>query len=125
MTVTRLDAKVEIAFPTPPRSTSPVWVDVTDYVAEVPSVKRGRQHELNQFSAGAGSVVFDNSDRRFDPTFANSPYFPNVRPMRRIRISGVTNSGTTPVFTGYVMEWPPDWSGLDFSQTTVQLVDGI
>lgn len=125
MPVTRLDPKVEIAFPTPPRSTSPIWVDVTDYASEITSAKRGRQHELNEFEAGAGTMILDNSDRRFDPTYVGSPYWPNVRPMRRVRISGITNSTTKAVFTGYVLEWPPDWSGLDFSQTTVQLVDGI
>jgi hypothetical protein len=83
---TRLDPRVEIAFQTPPRSSSPVWTDVTDYVVDVPQTRRGKQHELNRSETGTGTLVLDNSDRRFDPTYTSSPYWPNVKPMKRCRI---------------------------------------
>lgn len=67
---------------------SVAWTDVTPYARSF-FIARGRQHELNRFEAGKASVTLDNLDRRFDPEFAASPYAPNIKPMRRLRISSL------------------------------------
>lgn len=61
------------------------WYDVTAYVREV-AIRRGRQHELDRIEAGTATVVLANEDRRFEPYYASSPYYPYVLPMRRLWI---------------------------------------
>lgn len=95
---------VEIAFATAPFAASHTWTDVTAKVAGG-SVNRGRSSELDKMRAGQATVVLANEDRRFDPTHAGGPHYPNVLPMRRLRIRAVYNSVTYNVFTGYIDRW--------------------
>jgi hypothetical protein len=89
---------------------SNTWVDVTSYVHSF-STRRGRSDALNRVEAGTAVVTLDNSDRRFDPTFTGSPYYPNVVPMRKIRISAVYSGITYRLYTGHIESWPPNWPG--------------
>jgi len=66
--------------------TTPTFAqDITTYVREA-STHRGAQRELERIEAGTASVTLDNQDGRFTPFDSGSPYFPNILPMRRIRI---------------------------------------
>jgi hypothetical protein len=59
--------------------------DISEFVREV-SVQRGTQRELQKVEAGTATVVLDNRDGRFTPFDVSSPYYPDVLPMRRMRI---------------------------------------
>lgn len=117
---------VEIAFTDPPltANASNTWVDITAYVIAI-STRRGRSDALGRIEAGTAQLVLDNSDRRFDPTFAASPYYPNVVPMRKIRVSAVYAATTYRLYTGYVQAWPPDWPGGLDATTTIGCVDAF
>ena len=97
-----------------------VYVDITTKVREV-STRRGRSRVLEKFTAGIATVVVDNRDRTFDPTYASSPYFGSIVPRKQIRI---TRDGF-PVFTGLVesWEWDNDLSG--DATATVRAIDGF
>lgn len=58
--------------------------DITPYLRSG-SVDRGTSRELERTEAGTGHLVLDNRDGRFTP-FKPGPYFPDIVPMRRIRI---------------------------------------
>lgn len=73
----------EVSF-TDPFST-PVWEDISAYVRGFDS-QRGRQYELDRFEAGTLGVLLDNADSRFSPDNTQSPYWPDVVPMRRVRV---------------------------------------
>ena len=92
---------VEIAFLTAPGSLTPSWQDVTAWVSEW-DFERGRGHELDRFETGTARVRLDNRDRRFEPLYAAGPYYPNVMPLRRIRIRAVWTSVTYTLWSGYV-----------------------
>jgi hypothetical protein len=86
---------------------SPIYVlggelfyDVTDKVSNI-SITRGKNRELDQYDPGLANVVFINNDRTFDPEFAGSPYFGQIVPKKRIRIS----SGGQISFTGVIDDW--------------------
>jgi len=115
---------VLIAFATDPLAATPTYVDVSAYVREI-RIRRGRQNELNRMEAGTADVVLDNRDRRFDPTYASSPYYPNVIPMRKISIRATWNSTLYYLYTGYIENWPPDWPGGEEATVTVTSVDGF
>jgi hypothetical protein len=115
---------VEIAFTTNPYAV-PVWVDVTSYLESIPRIKRGRQDELNRFEAGEAEVILNNLDRRFDPTNTAGAYYPNVLPLRRIRITAVFSAVTYRLFTGFVEGWPPEWPLDGTANITLHCVDGF
>lgn len=113
---------VEVAFDDTTTG-DPVWTDVTAYAQSV-FTSRGVQEELGRPEAGTANIVFDNSDRRFDPTYTSSPYYPYVTPLRRIRVRAYYNGANYPLFTGYVERWPVQWRQ-NTSQVSVQCVDGF
>lgn len=112
------DVKVEIAF-TSKFSTplaSMVWTDVSPWVelSAGISIGFGRSDEQSQADANTLSLTLDNSDGRFTPDRAASPYFPNVRLYRPIRVTATPPGGTPSVrFVGYINQWPVEWSGTD------------
>lgn len=114
---------VEIAFATAPQAT-PTWVDVTDYVRDVPNVFRGRTDEYASFSPGSATVVLDNRDRRFDPDYAAGAYYPNVLPGKRIKITWAFAAASGVLFTGYVQGWPQYETPPSDAWVVLQCVDG-
>lgn len=103
---------------------SNTWTDVTAYVIAI-STRRGRSDALGRIEAGTAQIVLDNTDRRFDPTFAASPYFPNIVPMKKIRVSAVYSAVTYRLYTGHITAWPPDWPGGLNVTTTIACVDAF
>lgn len=92
---------VEIEF------TSGAWTDVTSYVqlSQSVSIRRGRNTVLDTAQIGSCAFALIGDDGRFTPGFNGSPYFPNVRPNVRVR---VTVSGNVR-FVGYVDKWEPTY----------------
>jgi hypothetical protein len=87
-------------------------------------VRRGRQQELGRYEAGTLALMLDNRDRRFDPTHAAGPYYPNVRPMKKVRVSA-SFGATSRVFTGFIEAWPQQWAIKNDAVAAVQAVDGF
>src|SRR4030095_9500589 len=116
---------VEVAFSTDPGAT-PVWTNITPTVREC-RIRRGRQHELDRVEAGTASIVLHDVDGRYSPSNTLGPYYPNVLPMRRIRIRGTFGAQTFDVFHGYVEAWPQEWefSPRSASTVTIQAVDAF
>lgn len=118
------DVTVEIAFTssysTP--STARVWTDVTDYAELEDGIEigRGRSDERSQADASTLSLTLDNRDGRFTPDLASSPYYPNVKIGRPIRVTATPPGGSPSVrFLGYIDEWPVQWpDGTDAASVT-------
>src|SRR5436190_16878496 len=110
---TRPQVVVEIAFTaTPFQAASGItWVDVSSFVRTSKdggapiAIRRGRQSELGRVEAGTLSLMLDNRTRVFDPLNTSSAYYPNVIPMKRIRVSAIWSSTTYRLYTGYVEAW--------------------
>lgn len=112
------DVKVEIAFnagyTTP--AASRVWTDVSQYVEldEGIDMEIGRQDERATADANTLTLTLDNSDGRFTAGRSGSPYFPNVKVGRPIRVTSTPVGGTASTrFVGFVDEWPVEWEGSD------------
>jgi hypothetical protein len=102
-----------------------LWTDISVYVRGF-QIKRGRPSELSAIEAGTALLVLNNRDRRFEPGFAAGEYYPNVLPMRRIRIKADWEGTTYYLFSGYVEAWPQDWTNsLQDQQTVITCVDGF
>lgn len=112
----------EIAFG-PPTAGS-VWTDVTERLVAF-SIRRGRNSELDEFQAGTGSVVLLNSDRALDPANAASPYYPNVKPYRRLRLRATIYGTTYPVCTVYIEDYQQETQSPTAARVTLPVVDGF
>jgi hypothetical protein len=94
---------------TSPPSGAPSWQDVTPYLV-AGSFKRGRSFELDRVEAGTAEFRVLNIDRRFDPIYSGSPYYPNLVPLRRVRLLAEWNGLNYALWDGYIesiqQEWP-------------------
>lgn len=113
------DVEVHVAFnagyTTP--AASRVWTDVSSYVELADKIKIGFGRKDEQSTAGPNdlNLTLDNTDGRFTAGRAASPYYPNVRLGRPIRVQVTPPGGTTSIrFVGFIDEWPVEWeSGTD------------
>ena len=62
------------------------WVDVSQRLRSI-TTNRGKSRQLDRFTAGQATLVFNNQDRAFDPTYTLSPFYGEIVPRRNIRIS--------------------------------------
>lgn len=116
---TRPEIGVEIAFGTPFTAIgSAVWSDMTGRVLLDPilggapiTIQRGRQNELGRIEASKLTLTLDNRLRAFEPEYSGSSYYPNITPLKRIRIKATWASTTHILFTGYIEAWEPVYPG--------------
>jgi hypothetical protein len=116
--------KVEVAFASQPMAPSPTWTDISTYASAVNplGVQRGRPDEFSDVQPGTMGLLLNNADGRFTRDRPASPYYPNVRNGRRIRVSIIYNSTTYVRFDGHVNEWPTTWEeGTGAAQSWVQV----
>jgi O-glycosyl hydrolase len=115
---------VEIAFASNPNGSNPLWTDVTPYVMSL-AARRGRSTELDRFEAGTCDIVFKNQDRRFDPLYAGSPYYPNVTTGKRMRVRANWFNVDYYLFDGYVDAWPQTWDGKVAARVNMHATDAL
>lgn len=95
-----------------------VFTDITDKVIDV-SIARGKNRELDRFSAGALTVNLNNEDRSFDPNYASGTYSSFVIPRRQVR---VTTDGVRQ-FTGVIDDWNFSYSPTGRSRAEIVATD--
>lgn len=92
--------RVRVAFDGAPLAETPVWTDITQYVYTSAGndidINYGRQDEFSAVQPARLSLTLDNSDGRFTPGRADSPYYPNVTKGKRINVEvrGQYNDGS-------------------------------
>jgi hypothetical protein len=101
-----------------------LFYDVTERVKSV-TINRGKSRELDKFTTGSANITFTNQDRAFDPFYTSSPYYPDIRPRRNIRISTIVNGSTAVQFTGLVEDWNIDYNISGQSDAFAACVDGF
>jgi hypothetical protein len=97
-----------------------IFFDVTDQVKGF-TIRRGKSRQLDRFSSGQATVVLDNNNRDFDPTYAASPYYGQIIPRRDIRIT----SGTVVQYFGSADDWNLDYSPNGDNLASVTCSDGF
>lgn len=102
------------------RLAGPIWIDITSKVANV-NIKRGKNRELDRYSAGNAAITLHNEDRTFDPLNTSSPYVGNIIPRRAVRIS---TSGYNQ-FTGVIEDWNLDYDVSGKSNATIIAADAF
>jgi hypothetical protein len=102
---------------------STTWTDISAYVRAADWDKGGRQYELDRAEAGTMSITLKNDDRRFEPEYASGAYYPNVVPLRRIRMRIGENAVTNPSLETDTNGW---FTGAQFTiaRSTTQALMG-
>jgi len=116
--VTQPVTKVEFGF-TQASAGVYTFLDITSYVRSV-DVSRGLSRDLDSYSAATCNVVLDNRARAFDPSYASSPFYGQVKPQAAVRVS--TNGLV--VFTGYIDSWDFNYSIVGDQTATFNALDG-
>lgn len=114
---------VEFGFGFEPLETVTTWVTVNDFTRSV-DIKRGKQSPYGQYGAGTATIKLSNNDRRFDPLYASSPYYGDLKPMVPVRVVSSYGTGEEVLFYGFVQIWQTDYETANNDNvTTVQCVD--
>jgi hypothetical protein len=103
---------------------STIWTDISPYLLDADWDNGGRQYELDQAQAGTMSVKLYNSDRRFEPEYASGAYYPNVVPLRRIRLRIGENTVTNPSFETDTSGWSVG-AQFTIARSTIQALMGV
>lgn len=95
-----------------------VYSDITDKVLEV-SIARGKQRDLDRFSAGDVSVTLNNQERTFDPLYVDGEYYGQIVPRRGLRIftDGIQQ------FEGTIDDWNLNYSPGGISRAEIVASD--
>lgn len=116
---------VFIAFNDSPYVADPSWTEVTQYVRDIPSIRRARSDDWSTF-AGSASLTLSNRDQRFNPYNASGPYYGKLLPRRQIKIIAQVNGTNYPIFRGYIAGWPVEWSNNDEDSTvSIECFDAL
>src|SRR3546814_5288438 len=86
---------------------------------------RGRRDERSETSPYSATLTVRNQDGRFTPDNPASPYYPNVKLGKRIRVTVTVGATTSDRFTGYVTSWPVMFPGGTVADATVSFTDRL
>tara|TARA_R110000868_G_scaffold217091_2_gene467201 strand:- start:537 stop:1808 length:1272 start_codon:yes stop_codon:yes gene_type:complete len=95
-----------------------VLSDVTEYVLSF-QIGRGKSIELDRFTAGGATVSFNNETRVFDPTYEDSPFYGQIKPKRRLKIS----VDDIVQFDGTIDDWDIQYQLGGYSVAVAKAVD--
>lgn len=86
-------------------STAPALVvDLTDITRQI-SIRRGRNITRDTYEAGDATVRVYDQNGDFNPQNVASPYYGQLTPLRKIRISAVYSGVTYYLFSGYTTDY--------------------
>ena len=79
-------------------------IDLTPNVTNI-TINRGRNILSDQYVAGDAVVRVLDPDGNWNPQNPNSQFFPNLVPLRKLRISATTDTADAFLFSGYTTEY--------------------
>lgn len=82
---------------------------------------RGKNYDLDRYSAGQARVILNNETRKFDPNYSAGALFGQIVPRRRIRIA---KDGVR-VFTGIIDDWNFDYAPSSSSRAEIIASDEL
>lgn len=98
--------------------------DITTFVRKI-GYRRGRNNPLNEINPGSGDATIDDALRRFDPSNAASPYYPNIVPMRPIQMKAEISGHAYYLATQFVERWPRKRVGRSYAERGITTIDGF
>lgn len=100
------------------------WTSVVSQGQDL-TYERGRQYELDKIEAATGATTFSDPSRNVDPTNQDSPYSPNVVPMKKARARLTVGGSTFDGLHHLVEEWPPQWLTPGYTEVKIKTSDAF
>lgn len=104
--------------------TPEVWSNVSQWVLGA-TTKRGKERYLDQINPGTLTLTLKNNDRRFDPEYVAGIHYGKLIPGKNVRLSGLWNGTTYPIFYGMLDSIGQRYNGPSSSTATFQCSDGL
>lgn len=89
------------------------WTDITPMVRKVSGISRGRMYELVKSQAGQPSINFWDPNEYLNQANTDSPYYPDVQPLRELLGQAMWDNGGTGNLINPDMWMPNDIAPLD------------
>lgn len=100
-------------------------VDITSQVQSI-STNNGRDRVFDHYDAGTATIRLLDTTGNWNPENTSSPYYPNILPMRQLRISATYSSTRYYIFSGYIQSFDYDYQpGLNAAIVTIQAIDAF
>jgi hypothetical protein len=102
-----------------------VWTEIPNTKVKTATLQWGAQHELARVEPSYVAVTLDNVGGDFETQNPASPYYPNLRPLNRLRIIDTWAGVDYIRFTGYVVDWPRSWTGINRAVVQIEAYDAL
>lgn len=79
-------------------------VDLSDTTRQI-TITRGRSVQQDTYQAGTATIRVYDPESYFSPQNTSSPYYPNVVPLRKLRVSATAGGVTHWLFSGYTTDY--------------------
>lgn len=101
-----------------------VFDDITSSVRAVDITRGKSSMTYDHFDAGTCGLEIADFNSTFLPDEPNSPYYPNVKPLRQVRVSATWSGETFVLFRGFVDNWQIRWEPKrDYADVAVSVTD--
>lgn len=85
------------------------WQFLTGSIREL-DVGHGYQRDMGRVEAGQLLAVVDNRSRNLDPTNRQSTWWPNLGPLRHVRVCATVGATTYVIWRGFSTSFDPHWA---------------
>lgn len=101
-------------------------IDISNLVTRI-STRHGRDRMFEQYLPGEAIIEFLDFTGDWNPANTSSPYYPEIKPMRQVRITTNYSGTGYALFTGYITSWDYNWAdpSADYATVTIQAADGF
>lgn len=100
-------------------------VDVTSQVQLI-SIQNGRDRVFEHYNSGTCTVQLLDRTGDWNPENTLSPYYPNILPMRQLRISATYSGNQYYLFSGYIQSFDYKYeTGLKAAIVTIRAIDAF
>lgn len=101
-------------------------IDVSNLTQSI-SIRHGRDRMFEQYLPSQAVITFMDFNGYWNPANTNSPYYPEVKPYRQLKIYTTYNGTQYNLFAGYIWSWDYNWAdqSADYALVTIQAVDAF
>lgn len=101
-------------------------VNITDNVRRI-STRHGRDRAFEEYLPSEAVIEFYDFTGDWNPNNTSSQYYPQVKPMRQVRVSANYSGTDYSLFAGYISSWDYRWpdQSVDFAIVTIRATDAF
>jgi hypothetical protein len=101
-------------------------IDISSQVTRI-STRHGRDRMFEQYLPGEATIEFLDFNGDWNPANTSSPYYPEIKPMRQVKIHTTYNGTEYALFAGFITSWDYTWAdaSADYAIVTIQATDGF